>query len=62
MRSPKPVEERDRSRWWWGDIEQAQVPCKHGKLFRCAKCGTGERDTRHSTRGGRGKVDALRSP
>lgn len=55
---PKQVEVRHEG-YDWGDPEQAQVPCKHGKLFRCDKCGTGERDKVHTTQGGKGKVASL---
>ena len=57
-RVPKRVEEQCFS------IElnplQAKVACKHGKLFRCDRCGTGDRDTVHTTVGGRGVVARMK--
>ncbi len=57
--APKPTEERRGAPCSWGDAERAAVPCKHGRRFRCQSCGTGERDSIHTTRDGRGCVARL---
>lgn len=53
------VETIVENRWEW-NTTWASTPCKHGKLLRCSRCGTGTRDTLHSTTNGRGCVALLR--